>query len=681
MPISPAGSQGYFLYPRSEGESAQIQAFFGAKIWGGTFMICPLNEYLEEGVAELTDERLVGELQAAGLIDPGIGAGEPVSVYDGVRVSFYRREYSTIILHELFHGRASFFPLDRRTLLVQHPSGSSYVRDVISSANSRLKKESLSDSLYSPLFFSVEWAVGKVEELAPHPSTTSGSGKWGRPPPPPTRDPINAGAEQERTFILGNVDRHTPNRTIRAALAHFIGGAEHASSSRFFISKSSVTYLAITVEDESRVLAALGKDPFDYQGTHAHDINFVFAAAYVAEEVSYSLGSLDVRDVDAIAPGAILSLPDMAGLTIDDVLMGYNKAAYRIVQKIKGPTGDADDGRGEPAASGDGSNPIPLDQSDPHESEAKYGGDPESEEQLRLLYESKLAADLENIMEDSDAEVSTVGRRSSNARSPSGSPEKPSKKLKNATTEGPKEAPPNDRATASTSSSSSQGSGWSTPARNTRSSSNASLPSLPNDSLLPSFNNYTALSSTDINDTELTETEELLRDQEADLADLQAQRGVREAALRLMEEAELKKIAKKGSGMPLSKGAKEFTPAGRADASPFSSPPASPVKRRDRSRSPNNSASEEEPTSTHASPAKSPPDESTPDQSNRGQSTPDKATKPKSTPAQSIPQAPPKGILQLPSGGLRPKSQRRVQLPSRSDPTPNSTPAGATRSQ
>ena len=41
MPISPAGSQGYFLYPRSEGESAQIQAFFGAHIWGGDLYDLP----------------------------------------------------------------------------------------------------------------------------------------------------------------------------------------------------------------------------------------------------------------------------------------------------------------------------------------------------------------------------------------------------------------------------------------------------------------------------------------------------------------------------------------------------------------------------------------------------------------------------------------------------------------
>jgi hypothetical protein len=61
-------------------------------------MTCPLNDYLEEEVADLTDETLVGELQAAGLVDPGDRAGDPLRVYDGVRVSFYRREYSTIIL-------------------------------------------------------------------------------------------------------------------------------------------------------------------------------------------------------------------------------------------------------------------------------------------------------------------------------------------------------------------------------------------------------------------------------------------------------------------------------------------------------------------------------------------------------------------------------------------------------
>jgi hypothetical protein len=276
-------------------------------------------------------------------------------------------------------------------------------------------------------------------------------------------------------------------------------------------------------------------------------------------------------------------------------------------------------------------------------------------------------------MEDSDVEDLTAERRSSNARSSSGFSEKPSKKQKKSSNEGPHDAPSADRAKASTPSSSYQESGWSAPARNTRSSSTASLPPLPNDSLLLSFNNYTALSSTDINDTELTETEELLRDQEADLADLQAQRGVREAALRLMEEAELKKNAKKASGMLLSKGAKEFTPTSRADASPISSPPASPVKGRDRSRSPNNSASEEEPTSTHASPAKSPPDESTPDQSTRGQSTPDKATKPKSTPAQSTPQAPLKGILHLNS--VQRQSRRSVQLPPSSNPTSQQQPS------
>jgi hypothetical protein len=478
------------------------------------------------------------------------------------------------------------------------------------------------------------------------------------------------------------VDRHTPNRTIRAALTHFIGGAEKVSSCRFFISKSGSTYLAITVEDEDRMLEALGKDPFEYQGTHSHDFNFVFAAAYVAEEVSYTLGSLDVREVDAaVAPGAgaTLSLPDMAGLTIDDVLMGYNKAAYRIVQKIKGPTVVAGDGRGSSAGAGGVLNPNPTALSDLDEE--KDGADPE--ELKQLLFERGLAANLDQIMEDNETEDTAGDRRTSNNRPITGSPEKPSKKQKKAGNEDQHDTSTTDRAALSTSSSSSQGSGWSAPAHSTRSSSIASLPPLPADSLLTSLNNYNALSNTDANDPEPTEAEMLLRDQEAELADLQAQRVVREAALRLVEEAELKRAAKKASGKPLSTGAKVFTPSTRADASPLSSPPASPVKGRDRSRSPspNGSASEEERTSTHASPAKRPPDKSTPEQSTRGLSTPDKTTQPKNTPTQSTPHAPLKGILNLNNGGLRPKSRRIVQLPPPNNLTPNSTPAGATRHQ
>ena len=86
-------------------------------------------------------------------------------------------------------------------------------------------------------------------------------------------------------------------------------------------------------------------------------------------------------------------------------------------------------------------------------------------------------------------------------------------------------------------------------------------------------NNFNALSSAALNDTELTETEELLRDQEASLADLLAERAVRETALRLLEEAALKKAAKTAGKKPLSANAPDYTPKTRAGSSPFPSPP------------------------------------------------------------------------------------------------------------
>ena len=190
------------------------------------------------------------------------------------------------------------------------------------------------------------------------------------------------------------------------------------------------------------------------------------------------------------------------------------------------------------------------------------------------------------------------------------------------------------------------------------------------------------LSSTDINDPELTEAEELLRDQEATLADLQAEREVREASFRLKEAAALKRAAKKASKTLLSAEAPEYNPKSRADASPFSSPPVSPVKGRARSRSPNGSTSEDEPNSTNASPTKHSPDQSTPDHSTRDRRTLDKDNLPQSTPTTTKPQVPTRGILRRPScDGLRPNANRRVQLSLHSAQTPNSTPGGATRNQ
>jgi hypothetical protein len=187
---------------------------------------------------------------------------------------------------------------------------------------------------------------------------------------------------------------------------------------------------------------------------------------------------------------------------------------------------------------------------------------------------------------------------------------------------------------------------------------------------------------TDINDPELTEAEELLRDQEATLADLQAEREVREASLRLKEAAALKRAAKKASTTLLSAEAPEYNPKSRADASPFSSPPVSPVKGRARSRSPNGSTSEEEPNSTNASPTKHSPDQSSPDHSSRDRRTLDKDKPPQSTPTTTKPQVPTRGILRLPfRDGLRPNTNRRVQLSLHSAQTPNSTPGGDTRKQ
>ena len=43
MPISPPGSQGYFLYPQTREEHDRIMGFFGAPGWCGTFMLVPLH--------------------------------------------------------------------------------------------------------------------------------------------------------------------------------------------------------------------------------------------------------------------------------------------------------------------------------------------------------------------------------------------------------------------------------------------------------------------------------------------------------------------------------------------------------------------------------------------------------------------------------------------------------------
>ena len=161
MPISPPGSQGYFLYPQTREEHARIMGFFGAPGWCGTFMLVPLHWFLGGGELGAVPESLGGTFSAI---------KKDLEAFDGVSISFYRNEYSCVVLRELFEGRATFFPVDRRTLYVQHPDGPAFILAALEDANSRLKAETVPASAYSPLFYSASWAVNHTTALSPHPS-------------------------------------------------------------------------------------------------------------------------------------------------------------------------------------------------------------------------------------------------------------------------------------------------------------------------------------------------------------------------------------------------------------------------------------------------------------------------------------------------------------------------------
>jgi hypothetical protein len=114
-------------------------------------MVVPFSFYLSGGLLE--------EPQGDIMEDSSSELEEGVPSFDGVRVSFFRGEYSGVVLRELFHGKASFFPIDRRTLVVQHPSGPTFIQAVLAAANIKLKETTVPASAYSPLFYSTEHAT------------------------------------------------------------------------------------------------------------------------------------------------------------------------------------------------------------------------------------------------------------------------------------------------------------------------------------------------------------------------------------------------------------------------------------------------------------------------------------------------------------------------------------------
>jgi hypothetical protein len=328
MPISPTGSQGFFLYPQSTTERDKFLAYFGDPRWGGIFMVVPLSIYLSGGTLEgapLGADTIPSELE------------EGVPAFDGVRVSFFRGEYSGVVLRELFHGLATFFPIDRRTLCVQHPSGPTFIQAVLAAANIKLKEKTVPASAYSPLFYSTEYAVHNVVPLSPHPCEASRKRTWS--PSPDTNFDQTAADDEEMAapvfrIILGNISRLTPHDIILAALYHFVGGIQFVEFARFVISKHSVTYLSIGLDSEESLELALSQDPFEF--TSQDEPDFIFAATFNPEEIHCDLADYPLAGKVILQDPIEISLPNLLeSLSIQDNLAGANKALYIQVQKVK----------------------------------------------------------------------------------------------------------------------------------------------------------------------------------------------------------------------------------------------------------------------------------------------------------------------------------------------------------